>query len=51
MVALSVRRELEMIRRQIEEGIEVMAAVDDEIRGSVARNLLHLLAKLPPEED
>ena len=43
--------ELEMIRRQIEEGIEVMAAVDDEIRGSVARNLLHLLAKLPPEED
>jgi hypothetical protein len=43
--------ELEMIRRQIEEGFEVIGAVDDEIRGIVARNWPHLLAKLPPEED
>jgi hypothetical protein len=43
--------DLEMIRRQIEEGAEVMAAVDNEIRGIVARNWPHLLAKLPPEED
>ena len=43
--------ELELIRRQIEEGAEVIAAVDDEIRGIVARNWPHLLAKLPPEED
>jgi hypothetical protein len=43
--------DLEMIRRQIEEGAEVMAAVDSEIRGIVARNWPHLLAKLPPEED
>jgi hypothetical protein len=43
--------DLEMIRRQIEEGAEVIAAIDPEIRGIVARNWPHLLAKLPPEED
>ncbi len=43
--------ELELIRRQIEEGFEVIAAVDDEIRGIVARNWPHLLSKLPPPED
>jgi hypothetical protein len=43
--------DLEMIRRQIEEGAEVIAAVDNEIRGIVARNWPHLLSKLPPEED
>jgi hypothetical protein len=43
--------DLEMIRRQIEEGAEVMAVVDDEIRGIVARNWPHLFAKLPPEKD
>jgi hypothetical protein len=43
--------ELEMIRRQIEEGFEGIAAVDDEIRGIVARNWPHLLSKLPPPED
>jgi hypothetical protein len=43
--------ELELIRRQIEEGIDVIAVVDEEIRGIVARNWPHLLAKLPPEEE
>jgi hypothetical protein len=43
--------ELGTIRRQIEEGSEVIAAVDDEIRGIVARNWPQLLSKLPPEED
>src|SRR5712671_555850 len=43
--------DLEMIRRQIEEGFEVIGAVDDEIRGIVARNWPHLLSKLPPEEE
>jgi hypothetical protein len=42
--------DLEMIRRQVEE-FEVVAAVDDEIRGIVVRNWPHLLSKLPPEED
>ena len=42
--------ELELIRRQIEEGFEVIAAVDDEIRGIVARSWPHLLSELPPEE-
>jgi hypothetical protein len=44
--------DLEMIRRQVEE-FEVIGAVDEEIRGIVARNWPHLLAKLPPpaEED
>ncbi len=49
--------ELELIRRQVEEGFEVIAAVDGEIRGItpvsvvgwvVARDWPHLLAKLPP---
>jgi hypothetical protein len=40
--------ELELIRRQIEEGFEVIAAVDDEIRGIVARNWPHLL---PPVDE
>jgi hypothetical protein len=31
-------KELELIRRQVEEGFEVIAAVDDENRGIVARN-------------
>jgi hypothetical protein len=44
-------KELELIRRQIEEGFEVIAAVDDEIRGIVARNWPHLLSKLPLEEE
>jgi len=44
-------QELEIIRRQIEEGAEVIAAVDDEIRGIVVRNWPHLLSKLPPPED
>jgi hypothetical protein len=43
--------ELEIIRRQIEEGFEVIGAVDPEIRGIVARNWPHLLSKLPPEEE
>jgi hypothetical protein len=41
--------DLEMIRRQVQE-FEVIAVVDDEIRGIVARNWPRLLAKLPPEE-
>ena len=43
--------ELQIIRRQIEEGSNNIADVDDEIRGIVARNWPHLLSKLPPEED
>jgi hypothetical protein len=43
--------ELELIRRQAGEGSEVIAVVDDEIRGIVARNWPHLLAKLPLEEE
>jgi hypothetical protein len=39
-----------MIRRQVEE-FEVIGVVDDEIRGIVARNWPHLLAKLPPPEE
>jgi hypothetical protein len=42
--------ELELIREQI-EALDDIAAVDDEIRGIVARNWPHLLSKLPPEED
>jgi hypothetical protein len=42
--------ELEMIHQQI-EGFDEIGAVDDEIRGIVARNWPHLLSKLPPEED
>ncbi len=41
--------ELERIRRSIEL-FEDIGAVDDEVRGIVARNWPHLLAKLPPEE-
>jgi len=44
-------QDLEMIRRQIEEGFDNIAEVDDEIRGIVVRNWPHLLAKLPPRED
>jgi len=43
--------ELEIIRRQIEGGFEVIAAVDDEIRGIVARNWPYLLEKLPLQDD
>jgi hypothetical protein len=42
--------ELEMIRRQL-ESLDDIGAVDDEIRGIVARNWPYLLSKLPPEED
>jgi len=42
--------ELEMIRREL-ESLDDIGAVDDEIRGIVARNWPHLLSKLPPEED
>ena len=42
--------ELEMIRREI-EAFDDIGAVDDEIRGIVARNWPHLLSKLPPEDD
>jgi hypothetical protein len=44
-------KELQIIRRQIEAGAEVIAAVDDEIRGIVARNWPHLLEKLPTEDE
>jgi hypothetical protein len=37
--------------RQIEEGFEVIGAVDDETRGIVARNWPYLLEKLPPPEE
>ncbi len=43
--------ELEMLRRQIEEGFDNIAEVDDEIRAIVARNWPYLLEKLPPPED
>jgi hypothetical protein len=44
--------ELEMIRRELESlRRDDIGAVDDEIRGIVARNWPHLLAKFPPEED
>jgi hypothetical protein len=44
--------ELETIRRELESlSRDDIGAVDDEIRGIVARNWPHLLAKLPPEED
>jgi hypothetical protein len=39
-----------MIRQQIESGFDQIAAIDPEIRGIVARNWPHLLAKLPPED-
>ena len=43
--------EFEIIRRQIEEGSEVIGAMDDEIRGIVVRNWPRLVSKLPPEAD
>jgi hypothetical protein len=43
--------DLEMIRRQIEEGCDVIAAIDPEIRGIVARNWPDLVYRLPPEDD
>ena len=42
--------ELEMIRREI-EAFDDIGAVDDEIRGIVARNWPHLLSRLPPEDE
>ena len=42
--------ELEMIRQQI-EAFDDIGAVDDEIRGIVARNWPYLFSKLPPEEE
>jgi hypothetical protein len=42
--------ELEMIRREI-EAFDDIGAVDDEIRGIVARNWPYLLSKLPPEDE
>jgi hypothetical protein len=42
--------DLEMIRQQI-EALDDIGAVDDEIRGIVARNWPHLLSKLPPEDE
>jgi hypothetical protein len=43
--------ELEMIRRQIEEGYDNITEVDAEIRGIVARNWPHLLSKLSSEDE
>lgn len=43
--------ELEMIRRQIEEGFDNITEVDAEMRGIVARNWPHLLCKLPSEDE
>jgi hypothetical protein len=42
--------DLELIRQEI-ESFDHIGAVDDEIRGIVARNWPHLLSKLPPEAD
>ena len=42
--------ELEIIRRQIEEGFEVIGAVDDESAASLLGTGLHLLSKLSPAE-
>jgi hypothetical protein len=42
--------ELELIRREI-ESFDHIGAVEDEIRGIVARNWPHLLSKLPSPED
>ena len=40
-----------MLQQQVKQGFDNIDAVDDEIRGIVARNWPHLLSKLPPEED
>jgi hypothetical protein len=42
--------ELEMIRREL-ESLDDIAAVDDEIRGIVARNWPLLLSKLPRADE
>ena len=42
--------DLERIRMEI-EAFDNIEAVDDEIRGIVARNWPHLLAKLPLDEE
>ncbi len=42
--------ELETIRQQLEE-FDTVEAIDPEVRGIVARNWPHLLAKLPPEDE
>lgn len=42
--------QLEALRVQIEQ-FETIDAISPEIRGIVARNWPHLLAKLPPEEE
>jgi len=42
--------DLERIRREIEP-FDHIGAVDDEIRGILARNWPHLLSKLPPEDE
>jgi len=42
--------ELEMIRRDI-DAFDDIGAVDDEIRGIVARHWPHLLSKLLPEDE
>ena len=42
--------ELEMFRQRI-EALDDIGAVDEEIRGIVARNWPYLLSKLPPEEE
>ncbi len=42
--------DLELIREQIED-FDTIEAIDPEVRGIVARNWPHLLAKLPPQED
>jgi len=39
-----------MIRQRI-EALDDIGAVDEEIRGIVARNWPYLLSKLPPEEE
>ena len=39
-----------VIRGQIEENFEAIAAVDPEMRGIVTRNWAHLLSTLPPED-
>jgi hypothetical protein len=46
----SAPEDLELIRREI-EAFDDIGAVDDEIRGIVARNWPDLLSKLPPKED
>ena len=42
--------ELETIRQQLEE-FDTVEAIDPEVRGIVARNWPHLLAKLPREDE